>query len=219
MIPLLVIATQPEVIESYISAFITEHAIPDYYVFHVMPEKKELSIDQIRNVNRQLIHQRKDPQLFVLYSFDNASQEAQNAMLKTLEEKSKQHYFILVAGDESTVLPTIKSRTQTLRLEKPVLYETGKDMHQLLLSLTDSPIPSALASPLVTGVKADTVLNIFDEVIVFFRSRLATDTTKATFAIREALRIKSLIQFNNLNPQLALDNLLLQIHKAYRLRH
>lgn len=219
MIPQLVIAQLADVREKYISDFIASHSIPDYYVFHIIPEKKELSIDQIRGVNRQLIHQRKDPQLFVLHNFDNASQEAQNAMLKTLEEKSTHHYFILLVEDVTGVLPTILSRTQTIRLEKPVLSHERADIKDLLTTLISAKTPSILASSHISGMKADAIYEIIDQIILFFRSRLESDTNKASYAIKETLRIKALLQYNNLNPQLALDNLLLQIHKVYRLGH
>jgi len=47
---------------------------------------------------------------------DTANEQIQNALLKALEEPGDRQLFILVADDASRLLPTIRSRCQTLRL-------------------------------------------------------------------------------------------------------
>jgi hypothetical protein len=47
---------------------------------------------------------------------DRANEQTQNALLKTLEEPTDRHTFILVADDPSRLLPTIRSRSQPLRI-------------------------------------------------------------------------------------------------------
>ncbi len=47
---------------------------------------------------------------------DRAGEQIQNALLKALEEPSPRHVFVLVADDLDRVLPTIRSRSQALRI-------------------------------------------------------------------------------------------------------
>lgn len=47
---------------------------------------------------------------------DRASEQTQNALLKSLEEPTDRHLFVLVANELGRVLPTIRSRSQTLRV-------------------------------------------------------------------------------------------------------
>ena len=47
---------------------------------------------------------------------DRANEQTQNALLKTLEEPTDRHVFILVADEPSRLLPTIRSRCQPLRI-------------------------------------------------------------------------------------------------------
>ncbi len=47
---------------------------------------------------------------------DRANEQTQNALLKTLEEPTDRHTFILVADEPSRLLPTIRSRCQPLRI-------------------------------------------------------------------------------------------------------
>jgi DNA polymerase-3 subunit delta' len=53
---------------------------------------------------------------------DQANEQTQNALLKALEEPTARHTFILVADDAARLLPTIRSRCQSLRLG-PVAHD------------------------------------------------------------------------------------------------
>ena len=47
---------------------------------------------------------------------DRANEQTQNALLKALEEPTSRHMFVLVADEPTRVLPTIRSRSQLLRV-------------------------------------------------------------------------------------------------------
>ena len=47
---------------------------------------------------------------------DRANEQTQNALLKALEEPTARHMFVLVADEPARVLPTIRSRSQSLRV-------------------------------------------------------------------------------------------------------
>ncbi|MEX2137412.1 MAG: AAA family ATPase [Chloroflexota bacterium] len=47
---------------------------------------------------------------------DRANEQTQNALLKALEEPTSRHMFVLVADEPARVLPTIRSRSQALRV-------------------------------------------------------------------------------------------------------
>ena len=51
-----------------------------------------------------------DKKIFVINNFDVSTTEAQNKLLKVLEEPPKNVYFLLSAKRQDKVLPTIKSR-------------------------------------------------------------------------------------------------------------
>jgi DNA polymerase III subunit delta' len=57
-----------------------------------------------------------DRRVVVVERVDRASEHIQNALLKTLEEPTDRHTFILVADEPSRLLPTIRSRSQPLRI-------------------------------------------------------------------------------------------------------
>ncbi|HEX2883609.1 MAG TPA: hypothetical protein VHQ42_03450 [Candidatus Limnocylindria bacterium] len=57
-----------------------------------------------------------DRRVVLIDRADRANEQTQNALLKTLEEPTDRHVFILVADEPARLLPTIRSRSQPLRV-------------------------------------------------------------------------------------------------------
>lgn len=57
-----------------------------------------------------------DRRVVLIEHADRANEQIQNALLKTLEEPTDRHVFVLVADESSRLLPTIRSRCQPLRI-------------------------------------------------------------------------------------------------------
>jgi len=95
---------------------------PDVRV--VEPENRSLKIDQIRQLQREVAltpHEGRY-RVAILPSFERATTEASNCLLKTLEEPPPQVVMCLTAPDTSPLLPTIVSRCQLLHL-RPLSLE------------------------------------------------------------------------------------------------
>lgn len=54
--------------------------------------------------------------VILVEGIDRANEQTQNALLKALEEPTDRHMFVLVADEPTRVLPTIRSRSQALRV-------------------------------------------------------------------------------------------------------
>jgi DNA polymerase-3 subunit delta' len=80
--------------------------------------RKEIAIDQIREMqhNVSLKPYEGDQRLIIIDGAEHMSKEAANSLLKTLEDPPSSTTFILLAVDEGSLLPTIVSRCQRLRL-------------------------------------------------------------------------------------------------------
>lgn len=57
-----------------------------------------------------------DRRVVVIEGADGANEQAQNALLKVLEEPTDRHTFVLVADEPRRLLPTIRSRCRPLRI-------------------------------------------------------------------------------------------------------
>lgn len=89
---------------------------PDVFVFpkekNIVVEDTEKIIDE--SLKSNMIAKYK---IFVLNNFDNATIQAQNKLLKILEEPPKNVVFILNATNKSKVLQTILSRVKQVELQ------------------------------------------------------------------------------------------------------
>ena len=94
---------------------------PDVHVLARLEGKSEIGIDQVRELQRQLslspLEARRRVALIV--DFHEASDEASNALLKTLEEPAGQVALLMTALTAESVLPTIASRCEIIAL-RPV---------------------------------------------------------------------------------------------------
>jgi DNA polymerase III subunit delta' len=91
---------------------------PDLFVVERQPDKTELLIDQVRALQHNLSLRPFEGafRIGLILRAQEANLNAANALLKTLEEAPSQAILILTADSTESLLPTIVSRCETLRL-------------------------------------------------------------------------------------------------------
>lgn len=103
---------------------LTDNSQMDIFVNKVVPENDKLiSIDQIRNVKDFMTYSKNsNTNMLKVVVVDDAhlmSDEAQNSLLKLLEEPPDQTMIILLATSINSLLPTILSRLQLITIFPP----------------------------------------------------------------------------------------------------
>jgi DNA polymerase-3 subunit delta' len=103
---------------------VPQHGYPDLHWVDRPPDKQGLTIEQVRELQRQLslAPMAGARRVAVLTEVDRASEGAANALLKTLEEPGSRVHLVLTASDPEEVPPTIASRCEILAL-RPVSTE------------------------------------------------------------------------------------------------
>lgn len=84
---------------------------PDYY--EINKEKTEsIKIDEIRQMQEKIAEKpiTSSQKVYLIYHAENMTKEAQNCLLKTLEEPPTFVTMVLVTDNENRILTTIKSR-------------------------------------------------------------------------------------------------------------
>lgn len=104
--------------------------------------------------------------VFVVNNFDVSTEEAQNKLLKVLEEPPKNVYFLLGAKSEEKVLPTIRSRCDKVKINPLSNEEIAK--------LTDSSLAQILGKGYL-GKTLDLAKNDDLKVIVDLAVSLLTE--------------------------------------------
>lgn len=88
-------------------------------------ELEEYSIEAVRELQRKLSF--KGRKTALILDADGLSSEAQNALLKILEEPPKDTIIILTAFTRFSLLPTIASRCQIIRFKQEFKAEDSLD--------------------------------------------------------------------------------------------
>jgi DNA polymerase-3 subunit delta' len=103
---------------------------PDLTVVQAEREGETLKIDQVRALQHALALAPYEARYRValILRFEEAHPSAANAMLKTLEEPPAKVVVILTARSVESLLPTIPSRCEVLRLRSLSLEETAKGL-------------------------------------------------------------------------------------------
>ena len=146
-------------------------AVNPQLVTHIAPEKGLIPIDRIRQLYEQTRSIQQTKHCIVIDDADAMSRDAQNALLKLLEEPVENVHFILTTHHETQLLPTIKSRTQMVQL-----LSISADQSQELLrsySLDETTMRQALF--LASGHPAELTRLAEDQDYFASRSVVVTD--------------------------------------------
>ena len=101
---------------------------PDFLL--IGPEGNSIKIEQIRDVQKNIQEKPiiSDKKVYIIDDADLMTQEAQNCLLKTLEEPPEFATIILIGSNSNAFLPTIKSRCTIMNFDKI----TNDEMKQYL---------------------------------------------------------------------------------------
>lgn len=224
MIPQLVVLSSKDKQDKYLADLVTSLSLTSYDVFKIAPEndKSGLGIDQIRSLSEVILTQTTTQRVVVLYSFEAASLETQNALLKILEEKTLHNVFILFTNNIERIIPTIRSRVQVVILDKKK-SNLDKDLSSHMQSLFEAlqnPKGNSYLQLSAFSIKTreDSIIFV-DDFILFLKAYLRQkNADKIAAILKKAMQTKNNILSFNTNHQLSLDNLLIFAHKTVSMK-
>lgn len=99
---------------------ITEHLYPDLFWIDRLEGKKNISIDQVRELKEKLSSGsfNNSYKVAVVNEAENLNQAAANSFLKILEEPPQKSVIILLVNDLKNIPATIVSRSQLIRFNQ-----------------------------------------------------------------------------------------------------
>ncbi len=118
MLPILLVSKNQNKQIEYLDQFKNKEAVKDISIQRVIPEKS-FSIEDVRNIKKTIFLKAfsGDKKVLIIHDFDSASIDAQNAMLKILEEPPLDTQIFLLAQTDN-LLPTVLSRCKVVKLEE-----------------------------------------------------------------------------------------------------
>ena len=97
---------------------IQNHSHPNFYLIDLIDEKKSIDIAQIREMitysNKSSFNDA--PRFILIDNIEYLNKNSVNALLKIIEEPNDGIFFILINNNERKILPTLKSRCLTFKI-------------------------------------------------------------------------------------------------------
>ena len=91
---------------------------PNFYLIDLVDEKKNIDISQVREMitytNKSSFNNM--PRFILIDNIENLNKNSVNALLKIIEEPNENIYFILISNNEAKILPTLRSRCLTFKV-------------------------------------------------------------------------------------------------------
>lgn len=209
---ILIIGTNTSEIRNKILEILAECGLanltnPD--VMELKGEDKSIGIDKVREAQnflskRPLISKKK---LLLINEAQKLSLDAQNALLKTLEEPNDSSQIVLLVGKEDDVIGTIISRCQKVIVKDN--FSPDKKMEELAEKFAASRVGERLAlieenKDIFTDKKE--AIDFLDTLMYCLRKNLTKDNAKF---INVALKVQSDLAATNINTRLAIEYLAL----------
>lgn len=110
----------------------TAQAHPDFALVGLQEERQVILIEQIRDLNHFLGLSRSYSPLRVatIVPAERMNANAANSLLKSLEEPVTDTHILLLTDHPGSLLPTIRSRCQVMRLPLPTRQDALQWLHQ-----------------------------------------------------------------------------------------
>ncbi len=159
----------------------------------VVPYNRYILVDAIRHLETEANFRPYEAasRVFIIDNADQMNDAAANALLKTLEEPPQESHIILATSRPDSLLPTIRSRCQTLRFA-PV---SSQEIHDLLVDkLAFTTDEARVASRLSRGsigravnMKVDEMRGRRQRMVDVIRAALVTGDRPAMLRIAEQM--------------------------------
>jgi len=205
------------------------YALPDLKTGEVLADKKEIGIDQARKILDFLSKKSyfAGYKAVIIDNAENMTTEAQNCLLKTLEEPRGNVFIFLITNWPERILNTIYSRCQVIKffatkeilkaVEDPEQLKKEKEILSELLKVISGSLAEKFAY--AKNIKEDSstssgqgtvVLEIMQILQKYFKENILTDVSASQkLKLLDELIYK--ITFTNASPKLALEILFLEL--------
>lgn len=130
---------------------------PDFMTLYPEEEGKAIKVDQVRDLIKKtsLTSHGKGYRVIIIAPADALNINASNSLLKTLEEPPANTVLILISDQPSTLMATIRSRTQMIRFDLPSEDQSLEWLNKLNLEKPELLLRLSAGAPLAAAAIAE----------------------------------------------------------------
>ncbi len=175
---------------------------PDFVILE--PDENSIKIEQIRELQRKVVEKPiiSSQKVYIIDNSDKMTTEAQNCLLKTLEEPPKYITIILVGTNENAFLSTIKSRCTILRFKEIPQYKIEEYLDTKQIYFKDKRILKACGGSIGKALEIKDRQEEYESIHEFIEN-LAQENIIDIFQKTQILynskeRIQDILQYINI---------------------
>lgn len=185
--------------------------------------EKSVGIEDVRVVQKKIYLKpiKSEAKAIILKAYNGLTIEAQNALLKILEEPPNNTIIVLLVETISQVLPTILSRCKNITIDdkREKFGELERDqIVEVLSSLATSGVGKKLRLAQDFGKSREESIIWLEKMIIILRKNIIEQINKDTAFAKNRIKILqkmqdtyTIIKTTNINQRFALENLFLSI--------
>lgn len=177
--------------------------------------EKAMGIEDVRNIQKKILLKpfKGKAKGVVIEAHDNITTEAQNALLKVLEEPPVNTIIIITISKKELLLPTIISRCKIIELQEgnPTLSEEENVQYlKILTSLSENGVGYKLKLA-QDVVRNEEIVIWLEKMILFVRGKLIKDYNDFKYLnfLKSLQKTYMVVKSTNVNQRIALENLFL----------
>ncbi|HYK08388.1 MAG TPA: hypothetical protein VEW42_02725 [Candidatus Eisenbacteria bacterium] len=204
--------------KEYIDIFCTQKEIGKFDKKIFTSEDASFGIALVRDVQNAAFlkpSQSKEKAL-ILENAQTITPEAQNALLKLLEEPPNNTYIFLSCTTDAYFLPTILSRCKTIALESKV-NTLSEDSIVRYTGILDSLMSGSVSEKLVLAeklaAKKESLPREITDLLLLLREKMLEDTANRAYPvlIENLQKARSLLETTNVSPRIILEHIFLEL--------
>lgn len=211
----LIVAKDKNKASAYISDFLKEQGIDPIDV-NLQAFEKAMGIEDVRNIQKAILLKpfRGKTKAVIIDAYENITPQAQNALLKILEEPPANTIIIISASKKELLLPTIISRCKVIELKENNLTLSNEEISQylnVLISLSEKGIGYKLKLAQDIAINKGESIVWLEKMSVFLRNKLIKNHNDLQYLhfLKELQKTYKAIKSTNVNKRIALENLFL----------
>jgi DNA polymerase III subunit delta' len=202
---------------SYTSNLLKENNV-DPLDINLQIFEKAMGIEDVRDIQKAIILKpfKGKTKAVILEIYENITTEAQNALLKILEEPPANTIIIISASKKELLLPTIISRCKIISIQGKEIKLSETELSSLndaLNTLINGKIGDKLKiAQDITKNKQDTAVWL-EKMAVFVKNKLTEDENRLKYLnfLKELQKAYKTIKSTNVSQRTALENLFLSL--------
>ncbi len=212
----LIVAKDKNTSSLYVSNFLKEKNIHSLDINWETYEKA-MGIEDVRNIQKRILLKpfKSKTKAIVIDALEDITLEAQNALLKTLEEPPANTLIIITTPRKDLILPTIISRCDIILLKQEEIVLNNEDLtefNKMLETLLNGGIGDKLKIAQDVAFKKE-VSFWLEKMAIFVKNKLTSDNHNSQYLnfLKELQKTYKNVKSTNVSQRAALENFFLSI--------